>query len=92
MVQLTKEMKQYLLAQKKNIEYQLQGLPAGSFWQGYCQGKLDQIDFALRFGTGDWSREFGGTIEKSRWKVKERILRKIKRMMGVHSPSHPSEF
>lgn len=66
MVRLTKEMKQYLLAQKKNIEYQLQGLPAGSFWQGYYQGKLDQIDFTLRFGTGDWSREFGGTIEKSR--------------------------
>lgn len=92
MARLTKEMKQYLLAQKKNAEYQLQGMPAGSFWQGYYQGKIDQIDFALRFGTGDWSRRFGGTTEKSRWKVKERILRKVKYMLGVRSPSHPSEF
>lgn len=92
MARLTKEMKQYLLVQKKNAEYQLQGMPAGSFWQGYYQGKLDQIDFALRFGTNDWSREFGGTTEKSRWKVKERILRKVKHMLGVRSPSHLSEF
>jgi len=92
MARLTKEMKQYLLVQKKNAEYQLQGMPAGSFWQGYYQGKLDQIDFALRFGTSDWSREFGGTTEKSRWKVKERILRKVKHMLGVRSPSHLSEF
>lgn len=78
MVRLTKEMKQYLLAQKKNIEYQLQGLPAGSFWQGYCQGKLDQIDFALRFGTGNWSRKFGGTTEKFRREDKRRIRQKIR--------------
>lgn len=32
MARLTKEMKQYLLVQKKNAEYQLQGMPAGSFW------------------------------------------------------------
>lgn len=92
MARLTKEMKQYLLAQKKNAEYQLQGMPAGSFWQGYYQGKIDQIDFTLRFGTGDWSRKFGGTTEKSRWEVKKRILRKIKHTLDIHSPSHPSEF
>lgn len=78
MARLTKEMKQYLLVQKKNAEYQLQGMPAGSFWQGYYQGKLDQIDFALRFGTSDWSREFGGTTEKFRREDKRRIRQKIK--------------
>lgn len=76
MARLTKEMKQYLLAQKKNAEYQLQGLPVGSFWQGYYQGRIDQIDFALRFGTGNWSREFGGTTEKFRREDKRRIRQK----------------
>lgn len=78
MARLTKEMKQYLLAQKKNAEYHLQGIPAGSFWQGYYQGKIDQIDFALRFGTGNWSRRFGGIIEKLRREDKRRIKQKIK--------------
>lgn len=81
MVRLTKEMKQYLLAQKKNAEYQLQGMPAGSFWQGYYQGKLDQIDFALRFGTGNWSGKFGGTTDKFRREDKRRIKQKIKYLM-----------
>lgn len=78
MARLTKEMKQYLLTQKKNAEYHLQGLPVGNFWQGYYQGKIDQIDFTLRFGTGDWSRRFGGTTEKLRREDKGRIKQKIK--------------
>lgn len=60
MARLTKEMKQYLLTQQEVAEYHLQGLPAGSFWQGYYQGKIDQIDFVLRFGTGKWYKQFGG--------------------------------
>lgn len=78
MTRLTKEMKQYLLAAKKNAEYQLQGLPAGSFWQGYYQGKLDQIDFILRFATGRWHKQFGGITEKLRREDKKRIRQKIK--------------
>lgn len=78
MARLTKEMKQYLLAQKKHVEYQLQGLPAGSFWQGYYQGKLDQIDFALRFGTGKWHQKFGGLTWQLRREDKKRIRQKIK--------------
>lgn len=83
MARLTKEMKQYLLAAKKNAEYQLRGLPDGSYWQGYYQGKLDQIDFALRFGTGKWHWSFGGLIEEHRLKreSKKRIRQGVKRLM-----------
>lgn len=78
MPRLTKEMTQYLLAAKKNAEHQLQGLPAGSFWQGYYSGKLDQIDFIFRFGTGRWHKQFGGITEKPRREDKKRIRQKIK--------------
>lgn len=78
MMKLNKEMRQYLLSQRRSAEYHMQGQKAGGFWQGYYQGKLDQIDFTLRFATGRWHKQFGGVTEKPRLDVRQRLKQKCR--------------
>lgn len=54
------ELVSWLLIEKSHAEYHIQGLPRDSFWKGYYQGKLDEIDFMLRFIKDDWSKKYGG--------------------------------
>lgn len=66
MARTKEEMVAYLLAQKRNAEYQMSGLPPTGFWRGYYQGKLDLIDFQLRYYTDNWSQSFGGLTEEKK--------------------------
>lgn len=58
------EIISWLLSEKSRAEYHSEGLPADSFWKGYYQGKLDEIDFILRFIKDDWSKKYGGVSQE----------------------------
>ena len=58
------EIISWLLSEKSCAEYHSEGLPADSFWKGYYQGKLDEIDFILRFIKDDWSKKYGGVSQE----------------------------
>lgn len=65
MARTKEEMVAYLLSQKHNVERHIMGLPPTGFWRGYYQGKLDLIDFQLRYYTDNWSQSFGGITEEN---------------------------
>lgn len=71
MARTKEEMVEYLLAQRRLVEGHMCGLPRSGFWTGYYQGKLDLIDFQLRYYTGNWSEKFGGLTESTRMKENE---------------------
>lgn len=78
MVRTKEEMVAWLLTEKKKIEGHMCGLPRTGFWCGYYQGKLDLIDFQLRYYTDNWSEKFGGVTEIPKMKADHKHKGKCK--------------